>query len=126
MGVTDILQTGRKYMQNINGVIDSLTDNQRELVLFVLYVFTTKDKKSIEENELFKMAVEEAKVSSLYQFKDNIREAVQHHIFSTKYMFNQFCYTTKLSNNEIWDILNKYDFKDFDEPSLMDQSQLSS
>lgn len=116
----DIVQTGRKHMQSIKGVIESLTDSQRELVFFALFVFSKLDKKIIDENELFKKAIEEAKVSSLYQFKDNIREAVQHHIFKTKYLHNQFCYTTKLTNNEIWDILHNYNVREFDEPSLMD------
>ena len=114
MSVTDVIQTGRKYLQNINGIIESLTENQKELVLFVLHEFKSKEKKAIEENELFKRAVEEAKVSSLYQFKDNIREAVQHHIFSTKYMYNQFYYTTKLTNNEMMDILDNNGFKEED------------
>lgn len=123
MSVVDILQTGRKYIQNVKSVIDSLTENQQELVFFTLQVFYKLDKKVIDENELFKKAVEDAKVSSLYQFKDNIREAVQHHIFRTKHIYNQFCYTTKLTNSEILGILEYYDMREcVDEPSLLNQS----
>ena len=115
--VVDTVQSNKKYLQNMQGVIDSLTDSQKELVFFTMFVFLNQKNKVISENALFKKAVEEAKVSSIHQFKDNLREAIQHNIFANKYISGFLCYTTKLNDIDIRKIFEIYDVKEFDEDS---------
>ena len=74
----------KKDQATVGKFLSSLTENQKDLVIFVIKELLRTDKKQMEAQELFSRAVAEAKVTSFNQFSENLKEAVTHKILEKK------------------------------------------
>lgn len=70
----------KRSPQVVQSILNTLTPNQRELVLFALSEIALSAKGAVEEPELFNKALWEAKATSYAQFVENLKEAFLHNV----------------------------------------------